>query len=421
MEDANPVGSVVGLSAKPDGRDGKSRITDTMRRWCLQNLGARLKALILTGSLARDEATWRNTDHGVYFLSDAEFMVIVADSAKVPSPEVVTLICSGVEEELRNQGIICKLSLGVLYESFLLDLGETIFGYELLTCGEVVYGDGGLLRDKARRVSQISHEDGWRILANRTVELLEIAPELVDGPEPLSEAAQYRLTKLYCDMASSLLVFKQEFVAGYQARATRLWELYAHGRLSGLPFDGEWFARMVRRCTGYKISHSWDGASPFSTWDSVQQAVSVLRSLWTWELAEMDGGTMSSPEAMLRRHMRRQKAKQRLRGWAFVVRRCGALDSLRHGGRWLRLACSASPRYCVYAAALETVSGFALQVSSTANSVQHGRLETRNSKLETALHWLPIANLPARTSPGEKAVAEAVLWNYREFLVETRA
>jgi hypothetical protein len=389
-----------------------------MRQWCLQTLGPRLKALVLTGSLARDEATWQPTDQGIRFLSDAEFMVIVEDKAEIPTPEMVTLICSGAEEELRNQGVLCKLSFGAVRESFLLNLGETIFGYELLTCGEVVYGDPDILLKKGRGDPSVSREDAWRMLANRTIELLEIVPELVDDRALLSEAAQYRLTKLYCDMATSILVFKQQFVAGYRARATKLGELHAHGLLSDLPLDGDWFAGLVRRCTDYKISHAWDGPSPFSTPDSVQQAVSALRSLWTWELAQMHGTTMPSLDAMLRLHMRKQKLKHRLRGWAFVVRRRGMLDSLRHGWRWLRLLRLASPRYCVYAAGLHAVLSFEFPVSSTAGL---GQLETWNSKLATVSNWLPIANFSVRSAPDEKDVAEAILWNYREFLVETRA
>jgi hypothetical protein len=398
-----------------------------MRQWCLETLGPRLKALVLTGSLARDEATWRQTDHGMHFLSDAEFMVIVEDKAEIPAPEQVTLICSGAEEELRNQGVLCKLSFGAVHESFLLNLGETIFGYELLACGEVVYGDPDILLKKARGDASVSREDAWRMLANRTIELLEIAPELGDGRALLSEAAQYRLTKLYCDMATSILVFKQQFIAGYRARATKLGELHAHGLLSDLPLDGDWFVALVRRCTDYKISHSWDGDSPFVRRDSVEQAIAVLRSLWAWELAQMHGAAMTSPDDMLRVHMRKQKLRDRLRGWAFVVRRRGTLDSVRHGWQWLRLLRLASPRYCVYAAGLNAVSSFEFPVSSEGmpgpahDSPTPRQLETRNSRLETALNWLPIANFSVRTAPDEKDVAEKILSNYREFLVETRA
>ena len=146
-----------------------------------------------------------------------------------------------------------------------LNLGETIFGYELLTCGEVLYGDPGILLDKARCVAHVSEEDAWRMLANRTIELLAVVTEVLDGAALLSEAAQYRLTKLYCDMATSILVFKQEFVPGYQARADKLCHLHENGLLSDLPFDLDWFVGLVRRCTDYKIAHSWDGAAPFTT------------------------------------------------------------------------------------------------------------------------------------------------------------
>ena len=185
----------VALSSGSRDIDAKSRIGDTMRRWCFQSLGPRLKAVVLTGSLARNEATWQQTDHCIRFLSDAEFIVIVKDKEAIPSPELVTLICSGAEEELSNQGVLCRLSFGAVHEAFLLNLGETIFGYELLTCGEVVYGDPDILLNKARDSGHVSQEDAWRMLANRTVELLDIVPELLDGcllytsPSPRDYAA----------------------------------------------------------------------------------------------------------------------------------------------------------------------------------------------------------------------------------------
>ena len=50
-----------------------------------------------------------------------------------------------------------------------------------------------------------------------------------------------------------------------------------------------------------------------------------------------------------------------------------------------------------------------------------GSTGDRRLAADHVLRWLPIANPLSRTAPGEKDMAEAVLWNYREFLVETRA
>ena len=395
----------------------KFRIGEIMRRWCTQSLGDQLSALILTGSLARNEATWLRTSQGLTFLSDAEFIALLKTRNDVPSADLVTLICSGAEEELRNQGVVCKLSMGAVDESFLLNLGDTIFGHELVSCGEVLHGDHDILQRRMQAgAPQVSEEDAWRLLANRTVELLEIAPEMADGRESLSEAAQYRLTKLFCDMATSLLVFKREFVPGYQSRSEKLASLSARDLLLDLPLDVAWFVDMVQRCTDYKILHSWDGPSPFAAPGSVQQAVAALRSLWSWELAQMEGIAVAPPESLLRRHMQGQGLKERLRGWAFAARRRGVLDTMRHSLRWLRLLRSASPRYCVYAAALETVSSIEfLRREPAAVGVAEEAPKTANAR-----KWLPLPTPPEQ--PGrDQTVAEAVLWNYQEFLVETRA
>ncbi len=424
--DSNTAAPAVELPFASRDIEAKFRVSDTMLRWCLLGLGTRLKALILTGSLARDEATWRQTDQGVHFLSDAEFIVVIKDKAEIPSPELVTLVCSGAEEELRNKGVLCKLSFGAVRESFLSRLGETIFGYELLTCGQVLFGDPDLLRNRSRYVTHVSEEDAWRMLANRTVELLEIVTEPIEEGAGLSDAAQYRLTKLYCDMATSMLVFKQEFVAGYQARADKLCDLHERGLLFDLPFDVDWFVRLVARCTEYKVVHVWDGPSPFTSPVSLKQAVAVLRSLWAWELSRIHGVAMSSPEALQNLHMRKQSWTERLRGWAFVLRRQGALDSLRHGLPWLRLLRRASPRYCVYTAGLGAVSS--LQVADSGETRQQSATSSGPSQLTAGtsqpaniLRWLPVPNPLSLTAPSDNDVAKAVLWNYREFLVETRA
>jgi hypothetical protein len=409
------AGAAAALGASREA-EAKFYIGDTMRRWCFQSLGPALKAVILTGSLARNEATWRQAESGMQFLSDAEFIVIFKEKHELPSPALVTLICHAAEEDLRNQGVLCKVSFSAAYESYLLELGETVFGYELLNCGEVLYGEPDILLSKTRDAGvQISEEDGWRLLANRTLELLEIVPELLTGKPELSEAAQYRLTKLYCDMATSILVFKHQFVTGYQSRAEALRSLHECGLLSELPFDVDGFVRMVGRCTAYKIQQVWDGPSPFATRDSVQEAVVILRSLWAWELGQMNVIARSAPETALRLHMRNQDSRARLRGWAFVARRRGVLDFFRHGWQWLQLARVASPRYCVYAATLSfwsnTKTGVALETAIESSG--SGEFETRQ--------WLPIGRPLGGNSTDAADLASAILWNYREFLVETNA
>jgi hypothetical protein len=399
-------------TAPSRGAEAKFRVGDAMRRWCLQLLGPKLKAVILTGSLARNEATWREVDGTIDFLSDAEFVVILHEWADLPWNEAATLISRGAEEELRNVGISCKLSLGAVHESYLSRLGETIFGFELLTCGEVLYGDPKLLLSRAPHADiQVTLEDGWRMLANRTVELLEILPELAAGKALLSDAAQYRLTKLYLDLATSLLVFKREFVAGYQARADRLRELQERDALGDLPFNADQFIEIVCHCAAYKITSMWTGASPFAERKCVGRAIADLLNLWSWELAQMSSTEIGSPDSLLRLHMRNQCMKARLRGWLFAVRREGMVAALHHGLRWFALFRIASPRYCVYAAALNIW-----------NTVQLDDSQNLGVDLGAAGRWLPVVrrtDAPVRNDI--TGVVSTILWNYLEFLVETRS
>ena len=390
---------------------GKIRIADAMRRWCFQVWGPNLKAVILTGSLARNEATFREEDGVVHFLSDAEFVVILHDRAELPPKQTSLLICRGAEDELRNQGVECKLDLGAVRESYLSNLGETIFGYELLTCGEVVYGDPEIVLARARIATRkISLEDGWRLLANRTVELLEILPELSAGGAFLSEGAQYRLTKLYLDMATSLLVFKREFVAGYTARAQALCELRERDTLGDLPFNADRFIEIVRRCAAYKITSMWAGDSPFAERECVGRAIADLLNLWSWELARMNGVETDSPDVLLSVHMRRQRMRARLRGWLYAVRREGPGASLRYTMSWLRLSRWASPRYCVYRAALNVWMNLSI------NGADELKVDGSAARV-----WLPVPEPDLEGKHILAGLVDAILWNYHEFLVGTRS
>ena len=398
-------------TARSRAAEAKIRVGDAMRRSCFLLLGPKLKAIVLTGSLARNEATWREIDSTVVFLSDAEFVVILHEWADLPSNEAATLISRGAEEELRNVGISCKLSLGAVHESYLSRLGETIFGFELLTCGEVLYGDPKLLLSRAPHADiQVTLEDGWRMLANRTVELLEILPELAAGKALLSDAAQYRLTKLYLDLATSLLVFKREFVAGYRARADKLRELQERAALGDLPFNADQFIEIVCRCAAYKTTSMWTGASPFAERKCVGRAIADLLNLWSWELAQMSSTEIGSPDSLLKLHMRNQRLKARLRGWLFAVRREGIVTALHHGLRWFALFRIASPRYCVYAATL-----------SVWMDVRLNGTEPLKINSKAVRRWLLIEN-PSRESKNDvSSLVNAVTWNYQEFLVNTRS
>lgn len=150
----------------------------------------------------------------------------------------------------------------------------------------------------------------------------------------------------------------------------------------------------------------------------------------------MHGIEMSSPRSMHRLHMQRQSWKDRMRGWAFVVRRRGALDTVRHVWRWLHLLRLASPRYCVYAAALAYWSNLEMAVPRVECPVSSGtpeqtpkdliaEFEILNLKLgttfETTRNWLPISSPFADPAVSTSDLAKAILWNYQEFLVETTA
>lgn len=117
------------------------------------------------------------------------------------------------------------------------------------------------------------------------------------------------------------------------------------------------------------------------------------------------------------RWMQRQPVRDRLRGWAYVIRQNGWHRSWLRWPQWARLALAASPRYSVYAAACDLL--FAIRSSeSLVAKGSNGR-----SFWEELRRQLPVVTCPgpANGQPPWHDLATDVLFNYRKFLVNTRS
>jgi hypothetical protein len=379
---------------------------------CQDAVGLGLRALVLTGSLARDEATFVDSQEGTELLGDAEFLVLLSEGAHMPDAAFADL-SRRVERELARRGLRGHVSLNGCRPRYLRRLKPHIFAHELTACGQVVWGDGRILDlIPPFEVSAIPHEDAWRLLCNRIVELLEpLAALKWPCPRP-SRALRYRTAKLYLDMATSFLLFAGAYAPTYRDRAQALRGLAERAGASvdcPLPLDA--FASRVEACTRYKLHAT--GGEDLGSWPSWREALDQAHVLWRWELARMTGGSEeASDRALWERWRCRQPARARVRGWLHVLRSRGWHRSWRQWLRWSGMAMRSAPRQWVYAAGTELV--FALS----------SRLDAEwppDIDCAELMSWLPMRALPEVGRAPWQQAAHEVSVNYREFLVGTRS
>jgi len=389
--------------------------------------GEGLRSIVLTGSLARDEASLEREGDQWTLLGDAEFLLIFHEAAPLPSPTSLNALRKEVGRALLERGIVCLVSLSASHSDYLLKIRPHIFAYELRTCGQVIWGEREILSlIPAFSPSDIPLEDGWRTLVNRMVELLEAMGERTANPETASPDVQYRAVKLYLDMATSFLLFQGAYEPTYRRREERLRSLAADPTRQGNPpfFPLRGFSQLVTACTEYKLGVTGPAGrranigsickSP-AFW---KELVAHAQALWRWELERLADEQGQLPNRQLmRKWMRLQPAEKKLQGWAYVLRGCGWHRSWREWPRWLRRGWQASPRGWVYAAASELF----FKLGDFLASAQEAR--RADGEMRELWSWLPLVRkheLPPDL-PAWQSLACEIGWNYHKFLEGTRA
>lgn len=393
---------------------------------CLDAFGQRLRAIVLTGSAARHEATFVWSVGKWSVLGDAEFFLVFDERCPLPPSEGVESVRQQAERILRAQGISCYIDLSAVHPIYFIGLQPHILAYELKQCGQVLWGDRQLLGlIPPFSASDIVLEDAWRLLSNRMVEYLAVAVDLSKTDAPLSSAVFYRTVKLYLDMATSFLVFAGRYEPTYAARAARLHELLL-APPPGItpPFPLFDFADRVEFCTRFKLQQPGDRDmhdAAFTGEEAVifwRDAVEYAHRLWRWELCQLTrSAEWLSDGELMREWMRRQSMIRRLRGWVRVFRDSGWRRSWEGWSRWLLLARQGSPRHCVYVAAAVIFFRLPVLIGLPDAGEQDG------FDLVSVCRWLP---LPALSSSAESGplwarAASAVFSNYQRFVAVTRA
>jgi hypothetical protein len=377
-----------------------------------------LRAIVLTGSLARDEATFVQDSSRSRLLGDADFFLVFHDGRRLPPSSEVTMLAREIGNALRDRGLDARMGLAPVHGAYFRNMPRRILTYELRVCGRVVWGDPSILSLVPEfAAAEISLEDAWRLLGNRIVELLAAVGSAAETPAPRAQAIGYTAVKFFLDMATSYLVFTRHYCPTYRERERALSNLGSDPvSSSDAPFPLAPFAARVSECTAFKLSGQGSLDASTSLWE---EAVQFAYILWKWELSRLTGEpeTLSHRELMSR-WMKRQPVSARVRGWLSAIRRYGWRRSWREWPRWALLAREASPRYWVYSVAAEVF--FELPAKLPDASPRRQPDPGRRSLARN----LPILREDEGLQPGASPLsrlAALVELNYKRFLETTQA
>lgn len=390
----------------------RQTITETTRDVCCEMFKQNVEAIVLTGSLARDEGTIVKSDQGWALLGDADFLLSFKEGAHRVSALELRNAESAIEGRLRSKSCTATVTVGSVSSRYFGKLPAYSYTYELKHCGHVICGDTKVLdRIPSYSAAQLSKEDAWRTLCNRLIELLTSDTFGGTNGDRAGQEVTYATTKLCLDMATSFLIFAGYYEPTYRGRERKLKTLAENSALEA-PFDLRQFSELVSNCTEMKLS-----GGPFlgAELKIIGHIVERALKLWFWEIARLTGErTRTSIPCAVRLVARKLTLSQRCRAWGSFLRRANWIKEWRQWPRWIKLSWDSTPRYLVYELAAELASRFPLLLTPSANN--------RALDLTTLRSKLPdISSFPLHSSCTADMLISEIRRNYQQYLCETYA
>jgi hypothetical protein len=315
---------------------------------------ARIEAVILAGSLARGEGSVLRDEASFRLLGDMECLVILRDTRDWPTTRrELAGLSAHATREVGDAGRLATIEytpagLGYLRRA----IRPSIFAYDLLHGGQVVWGRPDILREVAAfTAADIPREDALRLLMNRIVELL-----LVDDASPPPGGPRtraYHVAKVALDLAGSALAFAGHHTPRYRDRPsafrTRLGS--TADLRSALPRPGD-FVEMLDWATRCKLAPSDDLLFAQAPERRDPLVAAWAQAFWLWETRRLLGRPLADFNELIDAYLRHEPLGARLRGWAklwlhpFRPRRTLSLSQT------VRWALRSSPHQLIYGAAL---------------------------------------------------------------------
>jgi hypothetical protein len=391
-------------------------IVSEVVRECRRSHAKALQAVVLTGSLARGEATLLLDDGIRRILGDADFLLVFRRKSLIPPEADIQQMQNRIMRSLDELGIACPVHLACVTPRYFTRLPRYIFTYELCAAGNVVMGDKEILAAIPKFGSgEIDREDAWRLLSNRMIEWLEALAGAAPNRRGVDRSLFYATVKLWIDAATSTLVFLQAFEPGYLARSQRLASLAQSPILPArIPFPLSQLSRGVSAATRWKLLPETTESEQLG-WAFCEEVRRLVGILWCWETAQLTRFDAASAPLTILRCSRPDRA--RLRGWLRTARERKRLGLPRPWRHWWALGRWGSPRRCIYAVAAECL----LRSDDFGPCVDGGLAsQLREGKLR---QFLPIPDPFPQSEDGEgwRRLLRELAWNYHQFVERTRA
>jgi len=131
-------------------------------------------SLILTGSAARNQATYTHIDGNLSLESDLDLVVVVKSVAIIKSFIVIKRLSRKITSDLNKRKLtLSHVSFSVTTEKALLGAGPSIFYQDLNLNGKVILGKDMHILFRSYQAREIPIQDLYRLVFNRMVESLE--------------------------------------------------------------------------------------------------------------------------------------------------------------------------------------------------------------------------------------------------------
>lgn len=337
----------------------------------VSRLSTQPRAIVITGSFARNEGSVLITGNRIRVLGDMEYMVVFAPGVnRGLLQRELDGHAKQLRTELKSRGIECDLEFRAIEPQYFYSLTPQIFGYELLTHGRAVWGDPSVLSAVPKPVREsIPQWDAWRMLNNRIIEQLEWSDQIEAYSRDQLDRLYYQLIKCHIDLATTLLIFAGRYADTYAARADALckwaFEMESVPRMKFLHF----IAQRVAACTAFKLDPN-NAPVPLGVRVRAADAevfradlraalidfVPLVHEIWRWEAVAFgccSTGADVPDETVLRAVLARQPLKEKIRGWAKLALMPSVREQPAFARRLLPLISRGSPRYLVYAVAAQ--------------------------------------------------------------------
>lgn len=132
-----------------------------------------VKAIILTGSVARNQANFKQISGETFLESDIDVVIVVRTRSLLKSLLRVKKLSRIVTDHLHDLRFLSEVSLSVVTEKAITAAKPSIFMFDLITNGKVIYKSiQNNLVFRNFSIQDVPKSDIYRLLFNRMVEAL---------------------------------------------------------------------------------------------------------------------------------------------------------------------------------------------------------------------------------------------------------